>query len=84
MKKWDEEYINVSAEDLFHILMVANYLDIEGLLGLAAQQAENLIKGKKVEDIRGMFGITNDYTAEEEEKLHEKNALGISIMITIF
>ncbi|KAK1284846.1 SKP1-like protein 13 [Acorus calamus] len=52
----------------------ANFLDIQGLLELAAQQAANLMKGKKVEDIRDMFGITNDYTAEEEEKLHEKNA----------
>jgi S-phase kinase-associated protein 1 len=39
---------------------------VEHLLNLACAKMASLIKGKRVEEIRTLFGITCDFTAEEE------------------
>lgn len=55
---------------LYHLLMASNYLEIPGLLELIAQQIADRMKGKVPQEIRDMFNITNDFTPEEEEKIH--------------
>ncbi|KAK1286810.1 SKP1-like protein 4 [Acorus calamus] len=72
MKKWEKKYISVSTNDLFRIIMAANYLNIKGLVDLATQQIADLIKGKRTEEIREFFGIQNDFTPEEEAEYREK------------
>ncbi|KAK1320624.1 SKP1-like protein 9 [Acorus calamus] len=72
LKKWEKKYISVSTNDLFCIIMAANYLNIKGLVDLATQQIANLIKGKRTEEIREFFGIQNDFTPEEEAEYREK------------
>ncbi|XP_010270473.1 PREDICTED: SKP1-like protein 4 [Nelumbo nucifera] len=34
IKNWDSEYINVGVNELYHLIMAANYLHIKGLLDL--------------------------------------------------
>ncbi|PIA62085.1 hypothetical protein AQUCO_00200227v1 [Aquilegia coerulea] len=69
MKKWDAEFIDVDKSILFNLIMAANFLCIRGLLDLACQKAADMIKGKRVEEIREIFNIENDFTPEEEEEL---------------
>ncbi|XP_010246674.1 PREDICTED: SKP1-like protein 1B [Nelumbo nucifera] len=37
IRNWDSEYINVGVDELYHLIMVANYLHIKGLLDLTCQ-----------------------------------------------
>ncbi|KAK1360622.1 Fimbriata-associated protein [Heracleum sosnowskyi] len=59
---------------LYHLFLASNYLHIAGLLDLIAQQVVDRIKGKKPHEIREMLNIKNDFTPEEEEKIHKDYA----------
>lgn len=72
--EWDENFINISeVDELIDLVVAANFLDIEGLLNLGCAKIATIIKGKSVEEIRGVFGIENDFTPEEEAQLREEN-----------
>ncbi|KAK4267869.1 hypothetical protein QN277_024595 [Acacia crassicarpa] len=74
LEGWDTEFMKVNAGDmLFHILMAANYLEVEGLFNLACQTVANSMKGKTPKEIRMMFNIKNDFTPEEQERLRRQN-----------
>ncbi|KAJ4835980.1 hypothetical protein Tsubulata_003082 [Turnera subulata] len=67
LEAWDAEF--VKADDyaaLMFLMMAANFLDIQGLMDLAAQTLANMMKGKSPEEVRRMFNIKNDFTQEEE------------------
>lgn len=58
---------------MFDLIMAANYLNIKPLLDLLCRTAADMISGKTVEEIRDMFGIQNDFTPEEEERVRQEN-----------
>jgi len=65
---WDVTYINIeNIEEIFEILLAANYLHIKSLMELACAKIASLIKGKSTEEIRKTFNIVNDFTKEEED-----------------
>lgn len=72
LKKFDVEFMEVSIDMLYDLIMAANFMGVEGLLSLAAQRTAELIKGKSPEQIREMFGIKNDHTPEEEEEIRKQ------------
>ncbi|KAH7687494.1 S-phase kinase-associated protein 1 [Dioscorea alata] len=66
MEEFDQEFMEKTNLDVLYGLMVAsNYLEIEGLLELTTQRVADMIKGKKPEEIRELFGIKNDFDPEE-------------------
>ncbi|TPX72115.1 hypothetical protein SpCBS45565_g00717 [Spizellomyces sp. 'palustris'] len=67
--EWDAQFIKVGNEELFEIILAANYLDIKPLLDLGCKTVANMIKGKTPEQIREMFNIENDFTPEEEDQI---------------
>jgi S-phase kinase-associated protein 1 len=71
--EWDGAFIKVENEDLFEIILAANYLDIKPLLDLGCKTVANMIRGKTPEQIREMFNIENDFTPEEEEQIRREN-----------
>lgn len=72
LRDFDAEFAKEFDTDmLYHLLMASNYLHIAGLLDLIAQQVADRIKGKQPQEIREMFNIKNDFTPEEEEKIHK-------------
>ncbi|GFZ48050.1 E3 ubiquitin ligase complex SCF subunit sconC [Saitozyma sp. JCM 24511] len=71
--EWDAKFIQVDQEMLFEIILAANYLDIKPLLDVGCKTVANMIKGKTPEEIRKLFNITNDFTAEEEEQIRKEN-----------
>jgi S-phase kinase-associated protein 1 len=71
--EWDGTFIKVENEDLFEIILAANYLDIKPLLDLGCKTVANMIRGKTPEQIREMFNIENDFTPEEEEQIRREN-----------
>jgi S-phase kinase-associated protein 1 len=70
---WDKKFLNVEQQELIEIIMASNYLNIKSLLDLSCAKIASMIKGKNPEQIREMFGIENDFSPEEEEKIREEN-----------
>lgn len=73
VSKEDYEFIDVDNEQLFELIMAANFLNIKPLLDLASAKVASLIKGRSVEEIRTMFNIQNDFTPEQEAQVREEN-----------
>ena len=75
LDEWSEAFVEVgdNKEQLFALVMAANYLDIKALLDVSAQSIANLIKGKTTEEIRQLFNIENDWTPEEEEQVRREH-----------
>ena len=73
VEDWDFNYINIDLELIFELILGANYMDIKNLLELASAKVASIIKGKNTEEIRKTFGITNDFTPEEEQQILEEN-----------
>ena len=74
VSEWDGTFIqSFEQEDLFEIILAANYIDLQPLLDLACAQVATQIKGKTPEEIRQTFKIENDFTPEEEEQIREEN-----------
>ena len=47
-------------------------MNIEPLRDLCCAAIANMLRGKNEEDILNLFGITESFTAEEEEKLYQE------------
>lgn len=56
-------------EELFDVIMAANYLNIHELMELCCQSAADRLKNKSVRAVREMLKITNDLTEEEEKEI---------------
>ena len=70
---WDKEFCKVEQEDLFKLILAANFLDIKPLLELGCKTVANMIRGKTPDEIRKTFNIKNDFTPEEEEQIRKEN-----------
>lgn len=74
--EWDASFVdeaNLPQEQLFEVILAANYMDIKGLLDLSCAKVASMIKGKNTEDIRKQFNIEGDLTAEEKAQVEEEN-----------
>jgi S-phase kinase-associated protein 1 len=70
---WDYQFIDLELDQIFEIILSANYMDIKPLMELASSKVASIIKGKSPEDIRKTFNIQNDFTPEEEAQIREEN-----------
>jgi S-phase kinase-associated protein 1 len=73
VSQWDADYVEVDQEQLFQLILAANYMDIKSLLDLTCAKVASLIKGKRPEQIRATFNIVNDFTPEEEAAVRAEN-----------
>jgi S-phase kinase-associated protein 1 len=65
--EWDCKFVDdLTQDELFEIILAANYLEVKTLLTLACAKVASLMKGKTPEEIRKKFGIKSDFTPEEE------------------
>ena len=70
--KWDLEFINkIELNSVFDLINAANYMDIPSLLDLSCAKIASLMKGKSAEEIRAMFNIECDLSAEELKEYEE-------------
>jgi len=70
---FEKNLVACDNENLFDIIMAANYLEIKPLMHLACRSIAQRIRGKSPEQIRELFGIENDFTPEEEEAVRKEN-----------
>ena len=71
--EWDFNYIDVDLGFVNELLLASNYMDIKPLYELSSAKIASIIKGKTTEELRRTFGITNDFTPEEEQQIIEEN-----------
>ena len=71
--EFDFNFTEVDLDMIFEIILASNYLDIKPLLELASAKVASILKGKTTEEIRRTFGITNEFTPEEEQQIIEEN-----------
>jgi S-phase kinase-associated protein 1 len=71
--KWNQEFVRIEQAELFELILAANFMNIKNLLELCCQSVANMIKGKSPEQIRSTFGITNDFTEQEEAEVKREN-----------
>ncbi len=70
---WYAEFVNVEQEMLFELILAANYMDIKSLLDLTCAKVASIIKGQSPEEIRTTFGLSGDFTPEEEAQVRKDN-----------
>ena len=73
VQEWYADFLMNNDEEMFELILAANFMDIKSLLDLTCAYAASKIKGKAPEEIRRMFDITNDFTPEEESQIREEN-----------
>lgn len=73
ISEWDQEFYKVDQALLFKIILAANFLHIKSLLELGCKTVANSMKGKSTEELRTMFGIVNDLSLQEQEKIKEEH-----------
>ncbi|EFO83558.1 hypothetical protein CRE_02895 [Caenorhabditis remanei] len=66
--EWDEEFLNIDNDELFHLILAANYLDIKQLMIYACKKVALMAKGKSPEELRVIYGIPTDEEDEAAEK----------------
>jgi S-phase kinase-associated protein 1 len=73
-REWDTKFIQgpESGVRLLDLVNAANYLAVTRLVYLGCWEAARRIKGKSVEEMREFFGVTSDFTKEEEEQLKKE------------
>lgn len=70
--EWDINFINsVDYHTCFDLITACNYMDCRALMDLACARIAALMKEKPVEELRDMWGIENDLTAEELKEWEE-------------
>ena len=75
LNQWEKDFINIPVDEMFPLLITANFLEIKGLVDLMAKAVALQIQGKTAEEIRKTFGIQDPkWTPQELQKLKERNA----------
>ena len=72
--EWDANFIDVDKNTLFALILAANYMDIPSLIDLGCAKVASIVKGKTPEEIRSMFGLVNDLTDDEEQRVRNDNS----------
>ena len=73
VQEWYANFVEVDQEELFELILAANFMDIKPLLDLTCATIASMVKGKTPEEIRETFNIINDYIAEDEALIREQN-----------
>jgi len=73
VNNWEQEFFSkLNHQTLFDLILAANYLDNKHLLeGACKVVASDMLK-KTDDEIRQMWGVTNDFTPEEQALYEEE------------
>ena len=72
--EWDAAFVgDMELEDLYQLILAADFLDIKQLLDLACSKVATFLKGKTTAELRKVLNIRSDYTPAEEAAVREEN-----------
>ena len=70
---WAIDFCNQTLDELFDVIVAANYLQLPAILDVALGKVATIVKSLKTNDeIRATFGIKNDLTPEQEKYIEEE------------
>lgn len=73
--KPDADYVDKigeNREQLYDLILGANYLDIKSLLHLCCAKVASLVKGEPFENIKGILSVNNKTNEKQDEKNEQK------------
>jgi S-phase kinase-associated protein 1 len=71
---WEKNFAETMPKaTLIQVILLANFLEFNYMLEAMCCAAAGLMKDKTREQIRAEWGIKNDFTKEEEEKIKKEN-----------
>ena len=77
LDQWEKLYVTdmlVDVDDMLRLLIVANFLEIQGLVDLMTTAVALQIQGKTTKQIRKTFKVKDPkHTKEELQELNEEN-----------
>ncbi|KAI3413320.1 hypothetical protein GPALN_010817 [Globodera pallida] len=73
LDEFEKNFFIISVEELTALLHASNLLNIKSLFDYSCQSMASLLKSKNNGEIREMFGIEDDLTEEQKEKIRQKN-----------
>jgi S-phase kinase-associated protein 1 len=73
VQEWYADFVKVDKNLLFDLVAAANFMDIKPLLDLTCLAVSILIKGKSAAELRQMFNISNEFSAEEKAQMARDN-----------
>eukprot|EP01006_Ploeotia_vitrea_P061143 TRINITY_DN77336_c0_g1_i1.p1 TRINITY_DN77336_c0_g1~~TRINITY_DN77336_c0_g1_i1.p1 ORF type:complete len:186 (-),score=29.48 TRINITY_DN77336_c0_g1_i1:87-644(-) len=81
LNDWDKDYVYKTLfrdgdekqhEPLFKTLLAGNFLGVEPLRDLCCATIANMLRGKTPEQIKEVFGVTEDFTPEEIKQVEKE------------
>ena len=67
------KFLEREADYLFELILAANYMEVQPLIDLTCASVAAAVRDKTKEELYAAFGITTDFTPEEEKKIREEN-----------
>lgn len=72
--QWDVQFVQgLQDEALIELVLAANYMDCKPVLDLCCAFIASKFKGKDIADLRAEYGIVEEFTPDEEDKLKQEN-----------
>ena len=73
LQPWDEKFLQIDQTMLMELILAADFMRIAALLKMCCQVVASMLPGKTPDQLRKLFNIKNDFTAEEEEQMRREN-----------
>jgi len=74
VQPWYANFVKVDRNMLFDLVAAANFMDIKPLLDLTCLAVSIMIKGKSAQELRQMFNLSGELSAEELAEAQRENA----------
>ena len=69
LEHWDKTSFDMSLQELSAFVHAVNYMHIDALLKLVCSLIANQINEKSYDELRAVYGITEQFTPEQEEEI---------------
>ena len=73
VEEWYSSFVDIEQEDLFKLILAANYMDIQPLLDLTCCTIASMVKGKTPEEIAEHFHCTREFIPCDEATVRAEN-----------
>lgn len=73
LEQKDIDFFKMELKIIFELILAANYLDFKLLLEYSCKNIAEMIKGKKPDEIKKVFGVEGDFTEEEKDQVITDN-----------
>ena len=73
--QWDFQFVQGLTDDiLIELVLAANYMDCKPILDLCCGYIASKFKGKDVAELRNEYGIAEEFSPDEEDRLKQENS----------